>query len=420
MKEPHFPRKKLIQVWKSADYGCPSFPQKSNFIDQHLQQNGWLLTDKFQQMLVIDRHFSRNVGHWQTFFCRATPNRVRTQNQWNNHTFQEKHSYRCETVQIMVVLHFCKNQPHWPTFAAKMLVIDRQISINVGHWQIFFKKCWSLTDIFQEMLANGVSEISRRLRALQGTAEPVRSQNQWNNHTFQWKKLIEVWNSADYGCPSFLQKSTSLTNIWSKNVGHWQTNFNKCWSLTDIIQEMLVIDRHFSRNVGQSLQRKYPTAYGATGHRATGENAKSMKQPHFASKTLIDVWNSADYGCPSYLHKSTSLTNIWSKNVGHWQTFFKKCWSLTDIFQEMLVIDRHFSRNVGQRGQRNLADSLWHYTAPPNRWERKINETTTLCKKKTHRGVKQCRLWLSFISAKINLIDQHLQQKCWSLTDKFQ
>ena len=56
-----------------------------------------------------------------------------------------------------------------------------------------------MTDIFQEMLVNGqvifqemklvneVSEISRQLIALQGTDQPVRTQNQWKNHTFQEK-----------------------------------------------------------------------------------------------------------------------------------------------------------------------------------------------------------------------------------------
>ena len=273
------------------------------------------------------------------------------------------------------------------TFAAKMLVIDRQIFNKC--WSltdIFSRNCWSLTDILQEMLVNGIHWKNPTVYGVTGHRAKRENAKSMKQPHFARKRFLDVWNSADYGCPfisakmnvivqHLQQKCWSLTwqtffekcwstasaklanglwryrappdrwqrkinetttlskkkthrgvkqcrlglsfisakmNVIDQHIGHWQTIFNKCWSLTDIFQEMLVIDRHFSRNVGQPLQRKYPTAYGATGHRATAENAKSTKQPHFPRQRFIEVWNSADYGFPWFLRKWTSLTNICS------------------------------------------------------------------------------------------------------------
>ena len=133
------------------------------------------------------------------------------------------------------------------------------------------------------------------------------------------------------------------------NVIH-QSLLLKWWWSTDIFQEMSVIDKHFSRNVG---------------------------------------------------HSQTFL-----RNVRHWQTFSEKCWSLTDIFQQMLV----------SRGTKNS--------------QRAMSIKNTACPVRTHKqrqthtfhakGEKKCSTWLSFMSGQTNIIDQHLEQKCGSMTDIFQ
>ena len=114
------------------------------------------------------------------------------------------------------------------------------------------------------------------------------------------------------------------------------------------------------------------------------------------------------------------IDKYFSRNVGHWQTFLKKCWSLTNIFREMLVIDRHFSRNVGlPRKQRQPTGYADTQNSMPGE-DAQAKPDPHFPRQNIHRGEKKCSTWLSFISGQMNIIDQHLEQKCWSLTGIFQ